>query len=103
MCGLNAGNWAHWEDGRKPRDRVEVADAIEAGLGIDATWLLRGRRPGDIGGGPAIAPYLPLTEEPIHTPHRTHGNRPSGYPAEPRHPGGRRTVRVPRHATSTGD
>lgn len=45
-CGLNPGNWAHWEDGRRPRDPVAVADAIEAGLGVDSDWLLRGRRGG---------------------------------------------------------
>lgn len=42
QCGLNPGNWAHWEDGRRPRDRVEVAQAVAAGLDVDFNWLLLG-------------------------------------------------------------
>jgi hypothetical protein len=41
-CGLNAGNWAHWEDGRQPRDRPEVCFAIHRGLGMNLQWLLFG-------------------------------------------------------------
>jgi transcriptional regulator with XRE-family HTH domain len=51
----------------------------------------------------AIAPYLPLTEEPISNLPRTHGNRPSGHPEGSRRPGDRRTVRVARAAPRTGD
>ena len=42
QCGLNPGNWAHWEDGRRPRDRVEIAQAIATGLDVDFNWLLLG-------------------------------------------------------------
>lgn len=41
-CGLNSGNWVRWEDGALPRDKVEVAQAISDGLGIDFHWLLLG-------------------------------------------------------------
>lgn len=41
-CGLNPGNWAHWEDGRLPRDKVEVAQAVSDGLGLSFDWLLLG-------------------------------------------------------------
>src|SRR5688572_18870724 len=42
MCGLNPGNWAHWEDGRRPRDLVDVAQAIAEGLDVDFNWILLG-------------------------------------------------------------
>lgn len=42
MCGLNAGNWGHWEDGRRPRDQVDVCTAIATGLGVSREWLLFG-------------------------------------------------------------
>jgi transcriptional regulator with XRE-family HTH domain len=41
-CGLNSGNWVRWEDGALPRDKVDVAQAIADGLGIDFDWLLLG-------------------------------------------------------------
>lgn len=41
-CGLNAGNWAHWEDGRLPRDKVDIAGAVAVGLDVDFNWLLLG-------------------------------------------------------------
>lgn len=41
-CGLNAGNWVRWEDGASPRDKVEVAQAVAAGLDINFNWLLLG-------------------------------------------------------------
>jgi hypothetical protein len=41
-CGLRPGNWGHWEDGRLPRDKVDVASAVAEGLGIDRDWLLFG-------------------------------------------------------------
>lgn len=41
-CGLNSGNWVRWEDGALPRDKVEVAQAVSDGLGIDFDWLLLG-------------------------------------------------------------
>lgn len=41
-CGLNPGNWAHWENGRIPSDKFEVAEAVAEGLGMNLMWLLRG-------------------------------------------------------------
>lgn len=41
-CGLNPGNWAHWENGRRPRDAFDVAQAISDGLRIDRQWLMFG-------------------------------------------------------------
>lgn len=41
-CGLNSGNWVRWEDGALPRDKVEVAQAVSDGLGINREWLLWG-------------------------------------------------------------
>src|SRR4051812_29405158 len=41
-CGLNSGNWQRWEDGALPRDKVETAQHISDGLGIDFNWLLLG-------------------------------------------------------------
>lgn len=41
-CGLNYASWSNWEDGMKPRDKVEVAQAIADGLGMNFDWLLFG-------------------------------------------------------------
>jgi transcriptional regulator with XRE-family HTH domain len=41
-CGLNPGNWAHWENGRRPLDKIEVAQAVADGLGMDFYWLMFG-------------------------------------------------------------
>jgi transcriptional regulator with XRE-family HTH domain len=41
-CGLNYGSWANWERGMKPRDLIEVAEAISEGLWVDRDWLLFG-------------------------------------------------------------
>jgi transcriptional regulator with XRE-family HTH domain len=41
-CGLNYGSWANWERGMKPRDLIEVAEAISEGLRVDRDWLLFG-------------------------------------------------------------
>jgi transcriptional regulator with XRE-family HTH domain len=41
-CGLNRQSWSNWERGMKPRDMVEVVEAISDGLGIDRDWLLFG-------------------------------------------------------------
>jgi transcriptional regulator with XRE-family HTH domain len=55
-CGLNSGNWANWEDGRQPRDRVEVAQQIAEGLGMDFDWLLLG------------GPLIPARGKPVNRP-----------------------------------
>jgi len=47
-CGLNSGNWVRWEDGALPRDKVDVAQAVSDGLGIDFDWMLLG--------GPLLGP-----------------------------------------------
>jgi hypothetical protein len=41
-CGLNSGNWVRWEDGALPRDKVEVAEAVAEGLGMNLKWVLHG-------------------------------------------------------------
>jgi transcriptional regulator with XRE-family HTH domain len=41
-CGLTRQNWSNWEKGMKPRDLVEVVQAISDGLDIDRDWLLFG-------------------------------------------------------------
>jgi hypothetical protein len=42
LCDINPGNWAHWEGGRRPRDKVEEARKISEALRIDFDWLLFG-------------------------------------------------------------
>jgi transcriptional regulator with XRE-family HTH domain len=93
-CGLNAGNWAHWEDGRRPRDQVQVAQAIAEALDINLSWLIFGgalagargmptkrtaednRRLPHVHPQPAEGndPYLPVPVRPKDT-------RPGGRPA----------------------
>lgn len=41
-CGLSFASWSNWERGMKPRDLLEVAQAVSEGLGIDRDWLLFG-------------------------------------------------------------
>jgi transcriptional regulator with XRE-family HTH domain len=41
-CGLSRENWANWERGVQPRDKVDTAEKISEGLGVDLLWLLRG-------------------------------------------------------------
>jgi hypothetical protein len=41
-CGINSENWRRWEDGAKPRDKVEIAEAISDSLDIDFDWMLFG-------------------------------------------------------------
>lgn len=82
-CGLNPGNWQRWEDGARPRDRIEVSQTISERLRIDLDWLMfggplagaRGRpvtkRPGSTTGA-----YPRLTERP--TPGRPIATGPKG-------------------------
>jgi transcriptional regulator with XRE-family HTH domain len=44
----------------------------------------------------AMAPYLPVDEQPTSKPHHPHGNRPNGHPPASRPPGVHRTVSVRR-------
>ena len=41
-CGLNHANWANWEQGMRSRTKVEDAQAVSEGLGVDLDWLLFG-------------------------------------------------------------
>lgn len=41
-CGLNRQSWSNWEKGMKPRDLLDVVEAISDGLGVDRNWLLFG-------------------------------------------------------------
>lgn len=41
-CGLNRQSWSNWEKGMKPRDLLDVVNAISDGLGVDRDWLLFG-------------------------------------------------------------
>lgn len=41
-CGLNRQSWSNWEKGMKPRDLLDVVNAISEGLGVDRDWLLFG-------------------------------------------------------------
>jgi hypothetical protein len=41
-CGIKPGNWAHWENGRRPLDKYEVAQDVAEGLGMNLKWLLEG-------------------------------------------------------------
>lgn len=51
-CGLINQSWSNWEKGMKPRDLVEVTQAISEGLGVDRDWLLFG--------GPLTKPAPPV-------------------------------------------
>ena len=41
-CGLDRQSWSNWERGIRPRDLLDVAERISAGLDIDPDWLLYG-------------------------------------------------------------
>lgn len=107
--------------GRRDMSRAELARQ----LGVSKMWVsyrLNGAQPIDVNDlaaiarvlkvsvvmlipepdRSAIAPYLPLTEEPTSNPHRPPDNRPNGHPSAHRQPGIRRTARVQRPATRTG-
>ena len=100
-CGLNYGSWSNWERGSKPRDLLDIIEAISESLGIDRDWLLFGgplatakrsvRRRGDQP-RPGTGPY-PVFPDPdrLSGPHRLIGwgiarqvrpaqYRPSGHP-----------------------
>jgi transcriptional regulator with XRE-family HTH domain len=60
-CGLNAGTWHHWENGKIPRNQLDVAQAISDGLGMDFHWLLLG------------GPLLPARGRPVRKSSRITG------------------------------
>ncbi len=41
-CGLYAGTWHHWENGKTPRNQIDVARAVADGLDMNFNWLLLG-------------------------------------------------------------
>lgn len=98
-CGLVPENWRRWEDGARPRDRIEVSQMISERLRIDLNWLMfggplagpRGRRvvakrPGDVTGGYPQTSVRPTANRPKV---RTDRDRPLSPPV-----GGRRANRV---------
>jgi transcriptional regulator with XRE-family HTH domain len=80
-CGLNYASWSNWEDGRRPRDLLEVVDQISAGLRINREWLLFG------------GPLLPARGRPIRKASDITGAypRPSVRPIDSRPTGRTRT------------
>jgi transcriptional regulator with XRE-family HTH domain len=91
-CGLNPGNWAHWEDGRQPRDRVDIAQKISDALDVDFEWLLLG---GPLTGARGRPVDHPATRE---YPDRANGKpkdtRPTGRASAPSGPQSRRPRRL---------
>jgi len=71
LCELNSGNWANWEDGRQPRDRVEVAQRIADSLGVSFNWLLLG------------GPLIPARGKPTKRANQVTARKPSS-PVRPR-------------------
>jgi transcriptional regulator with XRE-family HTH domain len=81
LCGVNAGTWHHWENGKIPRNQVDVAQAISDGLKMDFHWLLLG------------GPLLPARGRPIRKASDITGAypRPSVRPIDSRPTGRTRT------------
>lgn len=104
-CNLNAGNWAHWEDGRRPRDQVEVARAIAESLDVDFNWVLLG---GPLSGprGMPTKRQKPLPREYREQATRPKPGRPNNRPTtgqrppQPPRPEHRRPVRIDRPAAA---
>lgn len=42
-CGLPQNSWREWEQGRSPRNLVQVAGKVHAATGIDEYWIIAGR------------------------------------------------------------
>ena len=42
LCSLPAHSWWNWENGRKPRDLVDVVNKIADGTNVNRTWLMFG-------------------------------------------------------------
>ncbi|SRR6266540_416472 len=80
-CGLNYASWSNWEEGKRPRDLLDIVGRVSAELGIDFNWLLLGGPLLPAKGRPvrrtrsATASYPPMAVRPA-TP-RTDG-RPRG-------------------------
>lgn len=47
-CGINADSWRLWEEGRRPRDLMQTAQAIAARTGCDFRWLIMGPSRADL-------------------------------------------------------
>lgn len=41
-CGLNDQSWRNWEDGRRCRDLIAVAERIAKATDIDIAWIVMG-------------------------------------------------------------
>ena len=57
-CGVNYGSWSNWEDGRKPRDLLDVVRKVADGLQINYEWLL-------FGGPLTSARGVPVPKRPV--------------------------------------
>lgn len=55
-CGLNDQSWRNWEDGRKCRDLVAVAEHIHDATGVNLAWLV-------MGDGQVVSPSRWITTE----------------------------------------
>lgn len=61
-CGLNAEGWRRWEDGARPRDQIQVCQAVSEGLRIDLNWLMFGGPLSSPRGRPTKRPSLNTDE-----------------------------------------
>lgn len=80
-CGLNYASWSNWEDGRHPRDLLDVVRKIADGLEINHEWLLFGGALTEGRPRAGQTPYsasLPDRPRDNRTPNRRNG--PSGGP-----------------------
>lgn len=69
-CGLNYGSWSNWERGARPRDLLDVVQAVAKGLRIDHEWLLFGGPLLPARGRPAKRP-MEVNEDYRHLIRRT--------------------------------
>lgn len=103
--GLGYGAWSNWERGSKPRDILDVVEAISNGLGIDPVWLLNGGALQRAGarrirwgidrhehrdGGDS-----PFRQALTNLPDRPRDTRPKGRGTNSHQPGGRPTLLRP--------
>jgi transcriptional regulator with XRE-family HTH domain len=103
--GLGYGAWSNWERGSKPRDILDVVEAISNSLGIDPVWLLNGGALARAGArrirwgidrherGEEGESRFRLTS--TNLPDRPRDNRPKGRGTNGHQPGGRPTVLRP--------
>lgn len=92
---INAGTWHHWENGKVPRNQVDVAQAISDGLGMDFHWLLLGGPLLPARGRP-VRKASPITGPYRRMPVRPQDTRPSGGPDRVHYSSAKQAVRRPR-------